>query len=145
MRHTQHIPKDHRYETHLLISARSGCTAVVLWRPSMGIQQVLRGPRCALRLDPKHSTAAVITTFGAREASPRLPPLPLRNGELFLLLHCCRWSSRVAKATFWCALAQRSLSLFRILQLCRNIQKNVLGGQQFVADVTLFCYRYGDG
>ena len=46
----------------------------------MGIHQVLRGPRGALRLDPKHT--AVVTTPGAREASPRLPPLPFRNGEL---------------------------------------------------------------
>ena len=45
----------------------------------MGIYQVLRAPRGALRLDPKHT--AVDTTIGAREASPHLPPLPFRNGE----------------------------------------------------------------
>ena len=46
----------------------------------MGIHQVLRGPRGALRLDPKHT--AVVTTLGAREASPRPPPLPVGNGGL---------------------------------------------------------------
>ena len=81
--HTQHIPKEHRRETHLSIGARTAATVVVLWMLAMGIHQVLRGPRDALRLDPKH--IAVVTTLGAREASPRLPPRPFRNGDAALL------------------------------------------------------------
>ena len=108
--------------------------------PSTGIHQVLGGPRGALRLDPKHT--AVVTTLGSREASPRLPPLPFRNGEL---VYCC---VAVDGRVEWPRPHFGVLShndLFHFLEF-----PNSIGASKqctcwtAVVNVTLFCYRYGD-
>ena len=75
----------HDANTGARLTSRSvPAAATVLWMPSMGIHQVLSGPRGVLRLDPKQT--AVVTTLDAREASPHLPPRPFRNGGLVAAL-----------------------------------------------------------
>ena len=81
MLHTQHTPEEHRRETYLSVGARNCYSDLdaIHGQPLC----VARPPCAAFRSDlKKTAVAATLEACEAREASPHLPPLPIRNEGL---------------------------------------------------------------